>query len=109
MKNWKPGRNVAELGVADKKISVWAWYKIVKETMLTLEKEQPDIHHVEVFREQEAPLPIDVASIEEPYQSVMIFEDLDFQFPLAGEERIGYLMGDFNQWTPRTLFLKKKR
>ena len=104
----EPGRNVAELGVADKKISVWAWYKIVKETMLTLEKEQPDIHHVEVFREQEAPLPIDVASIEEPYQSVMVFEDLDFQFPLAGEERIGYLMGDFNQWTPRTLFLEKR-
>ena len=104
----EPGRNVAELGVADKKISVWAWYKIVKETALTLDKEQPDIHHVEVFREQETLLPIDVASTEEPYQSVMIFEDLDFQFPLAGEERIGYLMGDFNQWTPRTLFLEKR-
>ena len=101
------GRNVAELGVADKKISVWAWYKVVKETVLTLDKEHPDIHHVEVFGEQEAPLPIDVASTVEPYQSVMIFEDSDFQFPLVGEERIGYLMGDFNQWTPRTLFLEK--
>ena len=104
----EPGRNVGELGVSNKKISVWVWYKIVKETALTLEKEQPDVHHVKVFREQEAPLPIDVASTEELYQSVMIFEDLDFQFPLAGEERIGYLMGDFNQWTPRTLFLKKR-
>ena len=35
----------------------------------------------------------------------MIFEDLDFQFPLAEENRIGYLIGDFNQWTPRTLFM----
>ncbi len=104
----EPGRNVAELGVADKKISVWAWYKIVKETALTLDKEQADIHHVETFEEQETPLPIDVASTEEPYQSVMIFEDLDFQFPLIGKERSSYLIGDFNQWTPRTLFLKKR-
>ena len=35
----------------------------------------------------------------------MIFEDLDFQFPLAEGNRIGYLIGDFNQWTPRTLFM----
>ena len=104
----EPGRNVAELSVADKKISVWAWYKIAKETTLTLDKEQPDIHHIKVFDKQETPLPIDAASTEEPYQSVMIFEDLDFQFRLASEERIGYLMGDFNQWTPRTLFLKKR-
>ncbi len=104
----EPGRNVAELGVADKKISVWAWYKIVKETALTLDKEQADIHHVEVFDAQETPLPIAVASTEEPYQSVMIFEDLDFRFPLAGKERSSYLIGDFNQWTPRTLFLKKR-
>ena len=104
----EPGRNVAELGVADKKISVWAWYKIVKETALTLDKEQADIHHVEVFDAQETPLPIAVASTEEPYQSVMIFEDLDFQFPSIDKERSSYLIGDFNQWTPRTLFLKKR-
>ena len=104
----EPGRNVAELGVADKKISVWAWYKIVKEKVLTLDKEQPDIHCVEVCGKQEAPLPIDVASTEKSSQSVMIFEDLDFQFPLTGEEQIGYLMGDFNQWTPRTLFFEKR-
>lgn len=102
------GRNVAELGVADKKISVWAWYKVVKETALTLDKEQADVHHVEVFEEQETPLPIAVASTEEPSQSVMIFEDLDFRFPLAGKERSSYLVGDFNQWTPRTLFLEKR-
>ena len=104
----EPGRNVAELGVADKKILVWAWYKIVKEKVLTLDKEQPDIHYVEVCGKQETPLPIDVASTEEPSQFVMIFEDLDFQFPLTGEEQIGYLMGDFNQWTPRTLFFEKR-
>ena len=104
----KLGRNVAELGVADKKISVWAWYKIAKETALTLDKEQADIHHVEVFDKQEAPLPINVVSTEEPSQSVMIFEDLDFRFPLAGKERSSYLIGDFNQWTPRTLFLTKR-
>ena len=104
----KPGRNVGEFGVSDKKISVWVWYKIVKEMVLTLDKEQPNVHHVEVFPEQEAPLPIDVASTEEQYQSVMIFQDLDFQFPLANKERIGYLIGDFNQWTPRTLFLEKR-
>ncbi len=102
------GRNVAELGVADQKISVWAWYKVVKETALTLDKEQADIHHVEVFGEQETPLPINVVSTEGPSQSVMIFEDLDFRFPLAGKERSSYLIGDFNQWTPRTLFLKKR-
>ncbi|MCY4553664.1 MAG: glycogen-binding domain-containing protein [Candidatus Poribacteria bacterium] len=104
----EPGRNVAELSVANKKISVWAWYKVVKETALTLNKEQPDIHHVEVFDEQETPLPIAVISTEEPYQSAMIFEDLDFQFPLTGKERSSYLIGDFNQWTPRTLFIKKR-
>ena len=104
----KPGRNVAELGVADKKISVWAWYRVVKETALTLYKEQEAIHHVEVFDKQEAPLSIDVLSREEPYQSVMIFWDLDFQFPLTGKERSSYLIGDFNQWTPRTLFFEKR-
>ena len=104
----KPGRNVSELGVADKKISVWAWYKIAKETALALDKEQPDIHYVEVFDKQETSLPIAVASTEEPYQSVMIFEDLDFQFPLTGKERSSYLIGDFNQWTPRTLFFEKR-
>ena len=104
----EPGRNVAELGVADKTISVWTWYNIVKETTLTLEKEQLDVHHVEVFREQETPLPINIASTEKQYQSMMIFRDLDFQFSLANEERIGYLIGDFNQWTPRTLFLEKR-
>lgn len=104
----KPGRNIGELSVADKKISVWAWYKIVKETALTLDKEQPGIHYIEVFREKETPLPIDGASTAEPPQSVMIFEDVDFQFPLAEGDRFGYLMGDFNKWTPRTLLLKKQ-
>ena len=104
----EPGRNVAELGVADKKISVWVWYKVVKETTLTLDKEQPDLHHVEVFDKQETSLPIEAVSTEEPSQSVMIFEDLDFPFPLTGKERSSYLIGDFNQWTPRTLFFEKR-
>ena len=104
----KPGRNFGELVVSDKKIPVWAWCKIVNETTLTLDREQPNIHHIEELPAQEKPLPIEVGSAEEPYQSVMIFEDLDFQFPLASEERIGYLMGDFNGWTQRTLFLENR-
>lgn len=104
----EPGRNCAELAVADKKIQVWVWYKIVNETALTLEKEQPNVHHVEQFSAQEKPLPIEVVSADEPYQSLMIFEDVDFQFPLTSDQRTGYLMGDFNQWTPRTLFLEKR-
>ena len=40
----KPGRrNFGELGVSDKKIPVWAWYKVVNETTLTLDKDKPDI------------------------------------------------------------------
>ena len=104
----EPGRNCGELAVANKKIQVWVWYKIVNETALTLEKEQPNIHHVEQFSAQEKPLPIEVVSADEPYQSLMIFEDIDFQFPLANDQQTGYLMGDFNQWTPRTLFLEKR-
>ena len=104
----KPGRNVGELHLAGEKISVWAWNKIANETTLTLEKEQTDFHHVEAFDEQEKPLPIDVVSEDELYQSVMIFGDVDFQFPRTGEERVVYLMGDFNDWIPRTLFLEKR-
>ena len=104
----EPGRNYGEIVVADKKIQVWVWSKIVNETALTLEKERPNIHHVKQFSEQEKPLPIEVVSADEPYQSLMIFEDIDFQFPLASDQRTGYLMGDFNQWTPRTLFLEKR-
>ncbi len=104
----EPGRNCGELVVADKKTQVWVWSKIVNETALTLEKEQPNIRHVEQFSDQEEPLPIKIVSANEPYQSLMIFEDIDFQFPLAGDQRTGYLMGDFNQWAPRTLFLEKR-
>ena len=104
----EPGRNCGELVVAGKKMQVWAWSKIVNETALTLEKKQANIHHVEQFSAQEKPLPIKVVSVDEPYQSLMIFEDVDFQFPLTSDQRTGYLMGDFNQWTPRTLFLEKR-
>ena len=104
----EPGRNCGEIVVADKKIQVWVWYKIVNETALMLEKEKPNVHHVEQFSAQEKPLPIEVVSANEPYQSLMIFEDIDFQFPLTSDQRTGYLMGDFNQWTPRTLFLEKR-
>ena len=102
------GRNCGELAIADKKVQVWVWFKVVNETVITLERKQPDSHHVEQFSEQEKPLPIDVISADEPYQSLMIFEDIDFRFPLASDQRTGYLMGDFNQWTPRTLFLEKR-
>ena len=104
----EPGRNCGEIIVADKKIQVWVWYKIVNETALTLEKEQPNAHHVEQFSAQEKPLPIEVVSVDEPYQSLMIFEDVDFQFPLTSDQRTGYVLGDFNQWTSRTLFLEKR-
>ena len=104
----EPGRNCGEIVVADKKIQVWVWSKIVNETALTLEKEQPNIRHVEQFSEQEKSLPIEVVLADEPYQSLMIFEDINFQFPLASDQRTGYLMGDFNQWAPRTLFLEKR-
>ena len=104
----KQGRNVGEISVSDKKITVWAWHKIINETTLTLEQEQPNIHHIEKCPEQEKPLPIEVESTNVQYQSFMIFEDLDFQFPLASEDQIGYLVGDFNNWTPRTLFLEKR-
>ena len=104
----EPGRNCGELVVADKKMQVWVWSKIVNKTALTLEKEQPHIHHVEQLSEQEESLPIEVVSADDPYQSLMIFRDIDFQFPLTSVQRTGYLMGDFNQWTPRTLFLEKK-
>ena len=104
----KQGRNVGEISVSDKKITVWAWHKIINETTLTLEQEQPNIHHIEKFPEQEKPLPIEVESTNAQYQSFMIFEDLDFQFPLASEDQIGYLVGNFNNWTPRTLFFEKR-
>ncbi len=104
----KLGRNVGELHLADEKISVWTWYKIVNETTLILEKEQTDFHHVETFDEQEKPLPIDVNTEDNFCESVMIFSDVDFQFPRTGEERLGYLMGSFNDWAPRTLFFKKR-
>ena len=104
----KPGRNVGELVIGDKSISVWVWHKIVNETSLTIDTEQVDFHHVQEFPEQEGPLPIDMAFTEEPYQSVMIFEDAEFQFPLKDGGRIGYLIGDFNQWTPHTMFLEKR-
>ncbi len=104
----KQGRNVGEISVSNKKITVWAWHKIINETTLTLEQEQPNIHHIEECPEREKPLSIEVESTNAQYQSFMIFEDFDFQFPLLRDDQIGYLMGDFNKWTPRTLFLEKR-
>lgn len=104
----EPGRNCGELVVADKKIKVWVWSKIVNETVLTLEKEQPHIHQVEQLSEQDASLPIEIVSAEAPYQSLMIFDDIDLEFPLTADQRTGYVVGDFNQWAPRTLFLEKR-
>ena len=103
----KLGRNLAELIVSDKRIPAWAWYKIAGETALTLDQDQPNIHHIEEFPARKKPLPIEVTPENEPHQSFMIFDDVNFQFPLGGEDQTGYLMGDFNQWTPRTLLLEK--
>ena len=101
----KQGRNFGELAVSDKKIPVWAWYRTIGETVLTLDRNQPNLHHVEEFSVESASLPIEVVPAQETHQTFMIFEDLDFQFPLAEGNHIGYLLGDFNQWTPRTLFM----
>ncbi len=101
----KQGRNFGELAVSDKKIPVWAWYRTIGETALTLDQNQPNLHRVEESPVESAPLPIEVVHAQEDPQTFMIFEDLDFQFPLAEGNRVGYLIGDFNQWTPRTLFM----
>ena len=103
----KQGRNLGELVVSDKRIPVWTWYKIVRETTLTLTRNQPDVHYTAEFPTQGKPLPIEVITAQEPHQSFMIFEDVDFKFLLAEQDHAGYLMGDFNQWTPRTLQLEK--
>ena len=101
----KQGRNFGELTVSEKKILVWAWYRAIGETGLTLDENKPNLHHVEEFSVESNPLPIEVVPAQETHHTFMIFEDLDFHFPLAQENRIGYLIGDFNQWTPRTLFM----
>ena len=95
--------------VSDKKIPVWAWYRTIRETALRLDQNQPNLHHVEEFPVESTPLPIEVVPAQEDPQTFMIFEDLDFQFPLAEGNRIGYLIGDFNRWTPRTLFMDPDR
>ena len=104
----KPGRNFGELIVSDQTIPVWAWYRISGETELTVNPERSDLHQVVEFPKQGKTLPIAVAQAQLPHQSVMIFEDVDFEFPLAGEDQFGYLMGDFNQWTPHALLLEKR-
>ena len=104
----KQGRNFGELTISDKTIPVWAWFKTVYETTLPLDSVQPDFHHIEELSEHERPLSLDIVSTAQSCPTLMIFEDLDFQFPLAANDRLGYLMGDFNNWTPRTLFLEKR-
>lgn len=104
----KPGPNFGKLGLSDKEIPVWAWYKTVGETALTLGQDQPNIHHIDEFPAKGKPMPIEVGPANERHQSFMIFEDLDFRFPLSKQDRAGYLIGDFNQWTPRTLLLEKR-
>lgn len=105
----KPGRNFGELAVSDKKIPVWAWYRTIRETALTLDRNQPNLHHVEGHAVESSPLSIEVVPAQEATQTFMIFEDLDFQFPLEEGNHTGYLIGDFNQWTPRTLFMDPDR
>lgn len=101
----KSGRNFGEFVVSNKKIPVWAWYRTIRETALTLDRNQPNLHHVEGHAVESSPLSIEVVPAREAAQTFMIFEDLDFQFPLVEGNRTGYLIGDFNQWTPRTLFM----
>ncbi len=104
----KQGRNFAELIVSDKKIPVWIWYETVGQTVLTLDQNQSNFHDIQKFAPQDKPLPIEIVTGQEPHQSFMIFEDVHFQFPLAEQDYTGYLVGDFNRWTPRTLLLDKR-
>lgn len=103
----KQGKNFGELTISNKTIPVWAWFKTVNETMLTLNNNESDFHHIEELSEQERHLSLDIVSADQSIPTLMIFEDLDFHFPLAVEDQIGYLLGDFNNWTPRALFLEK--
>ena len=104
----KQGRNFGKLVVSDKKIPVWAWYETVGQTTLTLDQDQSNFHDIQEFPPQGKPLPIEIVTRQALYQSFMIFEDVHFQFPLAEQDHTGYLVGDFNQWTPRTLLLDKR-
>ncbi len=104
----KQGRNFGKLSISDKTIPVWAWFKTVYKTTLPLDNAQPDFHHIEELSEHERPLSLDIVSTAKSCPTLMIFDDLDFQFPLTANDQIGYLMGDFNKWTPRTLFLDKR-
>lgn len=104
----KQGRNFGEIVISDKTIPVWTWLKVVNETVLTLNSNQPKFHHIEELSEQERPLALDIVPVDQSLQTLMIFEDLDFHFPLASEDQIGYLMGDFNNWTPHSLFFEKQ-
>ena len=102
----KPGRNFAEIEVADKKMPGWGWYQIVGETELAVEPAKPDTPIVYDFPAKEEPLPVEVVPEPETPPTVLIFEDKSFRFP-AAEARAGYLIGDFNRWTPQTLLLEK--
>lgn len=102
------GRNFGELTISDKKIPVWAWSNIVNETSLIINSDEPNIHHIEEIPEQERTLSHNIQSTVQSCPTLMIFDDFDFRFPLAGDDQIGYLIGDFNKWTPRTLFLEKR-
>ena len=104
----KPGRNCGQLIVSDQIIPIWAWYKISGATELTVNRDQSDLHHVVEFPKQGKTLPIEVAQTHIPHQSVMIFEDLNFEFPLTRADQFGYLLGDFNQWEPHALLLEKR-
>ncbi len=102
----KPGRNFAEIEVADKKMPGWGWYQIVGETELTVEPAKPDTPIVYDFPAKGKPLPVEVIPAQETPPTVLIFEDKGFRFPAAAA-RAGYLIGDFNRWTPQTLLLEK--
>lgn len=102
------GRNFGEFTISDKKVPVWAWFNIVNETTLIMTNDEPEIHHIEEMPEPERPLSLNIESAEQSVPTLMIFEDFDFRFPLAAADQIGYLIGDFNNWTPRTLLLEKK-
>ncbi|RKU25057.1 hypothetical protein C6497_16925 [Candidatus Poribacteria bacterium] len=104
----KQGRNFGELTISDKTIPVWAWCNIVNETTLIVNSDETDFHHIEEMPEQEKPLSHNIESTVQSCPTLMIFNDFDFRFPLGADDQVGYLIGDFNKWTPHTLFLEKR-
>lgn len=97
------GRNFCQLTVGNQKSTVWVGYKVISEQIFRLSQDELFSSETDSPM-QKKPLPIEVSPVE---RKIMLFGDLYFQFPITGKDRTGYLIGDFNDWIPRILPLKK--